>query len=308
MYIQIIFKLSLVLDTEKFSKLLNKAQDKIETSDENEYADRSIASKGIVIIYRDSQYKKKVKLIVNPAQVQDGDEPDPEKLIRKLEKRVSDYFDSKYGLDDFDLTGICLTTDINVGDHWKVTAYLKILQRIGKVKGFSPSKDSRFDDEISFCLDGNSNGIKFKAYELNDNKKIIRFEVCLTTMDVIRSCFNETSTSKLILCMVVRGEDIFMDTFRHIVPVGDYYKKGKAEKLIYERIKDARMRIKMLRLVTLIPVKKSLLLAQKALNARYSKKIREIMNTFEGIKVSPITISKRHDVKKLECLYSYLLN
>jgi hypothetical protein len=305
MYPQIIFKLTLTLDAEKFSKLLIKAQDKTEASDENEYVDCSMASRGITVIYRDSRYKKKVKLIVNQTQVLDGYEPDPEKLIRKLEKRVDDYFGSKYGLNDFNLTGVCLTTDIDVGGHEKVSAYLKVLQRLGKVKGFSPSRDSRLDDEISFCLDGNSNGVKFKAYGLKDNKKILRVEVRLTTMDVIRAYFNETSTSRLIRCMAIRGEDIFMDTFRCIIPVGDYYKKENAERLIRERVKEAKMRFKMIRLLALIPVKKSLLLAQKAMNGR---NIREVMAAFEEIEVSPITISKRHDVKKLESLYSYLTN
>ena len=63
------------------------------------------------------------------------------------------------------------------------------------------------------------------------------------------------------------------------------------------------LRRRMLRLVALIPEKKSLLLAQKALNYR---KIDDVMETFAKINVSPITISKRHDVKHLKCLYSYL--
>ena len=61
----------------------------------------------------------------------------------------------------------------------------------------------------------------------------------------------------------------------------------------------------MLRLITLIPEKKSLLLAQKALNYR---RIDDIMKAFEKINLSPITISKRQDVKYLENLYFYLFN
>jgi hypothetical protein len=59
----------------------------------------------------------------------------------------------------------------------------------------------------------------------------------------------------------------------------------------------------MLRLVDLIPEKKSLLLAQKALNYR---RIDKVMEEFFRIEVTPITISKRHDIKKLDNLYEFM--
>lgn len=64
------------------------------------------------------------------------------------------------------------------------------------------------------------------------------------------------------------------------------------------------MRRKMLRLLTLIPEKKSLHLAQKAMNCR---DVEKVMETFAKINLSPVTLSKRHDVKCLENLYSYIL-
>jgi hypothetical protein len=88
-----------------------------------------------------------------------------------------------------------------------------------------------------------------------------------------------------------------------IIPYGDFYKKDKAEEIIKSRVKDATIGRKMLWLVNLVPKKKSLLLAQKALNYR---RIDKVMEAFFDIKVAPITISKRHDVKKLDNLYEYL--
>ncbi len=61
----------------------------------------------------------------------------------------------------------------------------------------------------------------------------------------------------------------------------------------------------MLRLLVLIPEKKSVHLAQKAMNCR---NIEKVMEAFAKINLSPVTISKRHDVKHLEGLYVYLLN
>lgn len=168
MQINQIFELSMVLDNEKFRKILDKVIRREEGLEENEdgYIDQSLAHKGIIVKYRDTQYKKKIKLIVNPKLVLDRDTPDLDRLIRKLDKRIGEYFGYKYRMDDFDLSGMILSTDINVGNRESVSAYLKVLKRIGKVKGFSQSSYDCFDENDSFCLDGNSNGIEFMTYNL----------------------------------------------------------------------------------------------------------------------------------------------
>ncbi len=116
--------------------------------------------------YRDSQYKKKIKLIVNIGRLLNGCEFDTDKFTRKLNKRIGEYFCFKYKLDDFILSGMRLVTDIDVGSHESVQAYLKVLRRTGRVKGFSPVSYECFEDADSFCLEGNSNGIDFMIYDL----------------------------------------------------------------------------------------------------------------------------------------------
>ncbi|WP_090944442.1 hypothetical protein [Pelosinus propionicus] len=56
--------------------------------------------------------------------------------------------------------------DIDVNNREKVSAYIKVLKRIGKVKGFSPLSYDCLDDDSGFCLEGNSNGIQFLIYDL----------------------------------------------------------------------------------------------------------------------------------------------
>lgn len=116
MYINKIFELSAVLDNDKFQKVLNRAYDKNDYLDENgkEYIDRSLEPKGIVVTYWDSQYKKKVKLSVNSKLLLDCDNPEPDKIARKLEKRIGEYFDHKYQIEDFTLSGMILSKDIDV--------------------------------------------------------------------------------------------------------------------------------------------------------------------------------------------------
>lgn len=327
MYINKIFELSAVLDNDKFQKVLNRAYDKNDYLDENgkEYIDRSLESKGIVVTYRDSQYKKKVKLSVNSKLLLDCDNPEPDKIARKLEKRIGEYFDHKYQIEDFTLSGMILSKDIDVHNQENVLAYLKVLQRIGKVKGFSPSSYDCFDDIDSFCLDGNSNGIDFLLYDLEsyvekrhrearDGRKklkrmlkesegILRAEVRLTKPKAIRDYTDAVEVGGQIVALLEKCQDIFLDIFTRIIPFGDFYKKGKAEEIIWQEIMDNRLKRRMLRLVTLIPEKKSLYLAQKATNCRNMEKV---MKSFAKINISPVTISKRQDVKYLENLYTYI--
>lgn len=54
-----VFKLSMILDYERFHKIFKWACNKAgcQEENENEYIDQSMASKGIVVKYRDSQNK-----------------------------------------------------------------------------------------------------------------------------------------------------------------------------------------------------------------------------------------------------------
>ena len=325
MYIQTELELSLVLSTEKFNRLMEMAADTTEQIGGNKHIDQSLIPKGIVVTYHNKQYKKKVQLKVEPHIALDDEKPEPERLVRKLEKRVYDYFGSRYGLNDFILSGVALTADINVGSHHKVAAYLKVLQRVGKVKGYSPPNGNSLINDLGFCLIGNSNGVEFWLYDLegvlreqlsnteNGRKELkaaidrasgmLRAEVRMTKPKAVRACTEEKNASGQIADLTGRAEEVFLDAFRHIIPPGDYYKKGETVKLIQEKIPKNRERKKMLRLLELIPKKKSLWLAMKAMNDR---NIDEVIEKFAELDVSPVTISKRHDVKHLKSLHSYL--
>ena len=314
----------MILDTDQFQRIFTRRNDYLQELDD-EYLDTSLAAKGITIIYRDSRYKKKIRILVNAGVVVDNTS-DTDKLIRKLDKRISEYFDHRYTLDDLTLSGVTLTLDICVGSREKVSDYLKVLQRIGKVKGFSPVEYECFDDKTSFCLSGNSNDIDFLLYGLeaavmgqlqsadagrkqlqsaNERTKgILRAEVKLTKPKAIREYTDANNVPGQIVEMMKNSTDAFMETFARIVPFGDFYKMDKAAEIVRSEVKDSITRRKMLRLLALIPEKKSLHLAQKEMNCR---EVEKVMEAFTKIHLSPVTISKRHDVKRLENIYSYFL-
>ena len=224
------------------------------------------------------------------------------------------------------LSGLTITGDIDVGSRVNVCNYLKVIRRVGRVKGFSPICYECFDDKASFCLSGNSNDTDFLLYGLEkfvadqlrsadagqkklqtageQTKGILRAEVRLTKQKAIREYTDTTDTSDQIVEMMKNSKEIFIEIFARVVPFGDFYKMDAAVEIVRSEVKDHVMRRKMLRLLALIPEKKSLHLAQKAMNCR---DIEKVMDTFAKLCLSPVTISKRHEVKQLECLYEYIL-
>lgn len=317
-------ELSMILDTDLFQEVFTTKANYLKEID-NEYLDSTLAAKGITVTYRDSRYKKKVRVLVNAGMVVD-DPSDTDKLLRKLNKRISEYFDHKYTLDDFTLSGVTLTVDINVGSRENVSDYLKVIKRIGKVKGFSPVEYECFDGKASFCLSGNSNDTDFLLYDLERvvagqllnadagrkqlqsasklTRGILRAEVRLTKPKAIREYADATDVASQIVELTKASTDAFMDTFARAVPFGDFHKMDTAVEIVRSEVQDSTMRRKMLRLLALIPDKKSLRLAQKAMNVR---DIDKVMDAFTKINLSPVTISKRHEVKHLDNLYSYFL-
>lgn len=322
-----IFELSMSMYNDQFQEILARMFDRADTwhETENGYVDCSLSDDGITVFYRDSKYKKKVRLSINTNLLLD-DVSDTDKLLRKLDKRISKYFDSRLCVDDFTLSGMSVVADIDVETRDNASAYLKVLQRVGKVKGFSPASYDGLNEKTSFCLSGNSNAIDFLFYDLEqsvmnwlqdyglDHQKmkattgnthgILRAEVKLTKPKAVQVYTDATDTTSQITELSKKCQDVFLDTFIRIVPFGDFYKKDKAVEIVWQEVTDSVMRRKMLRLLALIPEKKSLHLAQKAMNCR---DIEKVMDAFSKICLSPVTISKRHDVKHLKCLYAYLL-
>ena len=324
MVINQLMELSMIVDTAPFHRIFNAKTSYLKELDD-EYLDTSLAAKGITVIYRDSRYKKRVRILVNAGMVVDHPS-NTDKLLRKLGKRISEYFDHKYKLDDFTLSGVTLTLDIAIGSRERVFDYLKVLPRVGKVKGFSPVSYNCFDSKASFCLSGNSNAIDFLLYDLEQSltdqlqdsgmghKKIksvsshtqgiLRAEVKLTKPKAVRVYTNAEDTAGQIVELMKDRQQIFLDTFARIVPFGAFYTMTPAVEIVRSEVKDSTMRRKMLRLLTLIPEKRSLHLAQKAANCR---DIDKVMEAFARIDLSPVTIAKRHEVKHLENLYSFFL-
>jgi hypothetical protein len=325
------FELTLDIDSEKFHKIKDKAYKKSkgnhrmykDNKKADVYIDTALKEKGITKIeYHDNLYKKKIIFIINPSRVLGGDdiiqlwqpkENNIKELISKLDKYIDDYFNNKFSLNDFRLSRIDFTVNIDVGDRENVSAYLKILRNIGKVKGFAPKydkNDDKIDHDLSFDLDGISNGVEFTAYDKEAESKrkeakgILRVEVRLIKPKGIRRYTDETVIAKQIKYLSANSQEIFLSIFKHIVPFGDFYKKKEAVTIIEHNVVKKKSKEKMLQLLNLIPKKKSLLLAQKEMNER---KIETIMDMFAKLNVSPVTISKRQEIKHLKNLYDFFV-
>lgn len=339
------FELTLETNTKNFNYLLSRAYkmarcDKHRVGHSTKHTsydvrvDDALASEGIMIEYHAHDYRKSIKLRVNPSEVLGGSDlklwkpstPNIEALIEKLNEHIDDYFESDYTLDDLILSRVEFTVNLAVGKE-NVSAYIRLMHKIGKVKGFS-AKYSILDyaagyikKENSFDLEGKTNGIAFTIYDkeadLKDKGKkekakkaegILRAEVRLKKRKAVLEALREfddpdtLTTEEQITLVSKKCKQIFGATFVAIVPFGDYYKLKDAEQIVGTANLSAKRKDKMLRLLKLVPEKKSLYLAFKALNVRNRD---NILVWFAELNVSPITISKREDLKYLKNLYYY---
>lgn len=335
------FEITLIMVDGKFKKLLSKAY---EMSADNhrlvkkkeEYKDHIFDKKGVKIrlskFWANGKMYGKVCFIVNPSKLLGGDDLnlwEPNKsnnseLIKRLENCIDKYFESKVKLDDFVLSRVDFTVNIQVGSKKAVAAYIEILRKLGKIKGFSDTYDKSkydwYDGKLSFDLTSKSDDTQFTAYDKQgamikkggdqDAKRveaangILRIEVKLTKPKIIKKFTKETETKKQIKDLSKQCKKIFFETFKMIVPFGDFYTKKKSIELINENIGKKKHREKMIELLELIPTKKSLYLAKKEINDR---NVDKTIDLFASINLSPLTISKRSGVKHLQSLYDYLL-
>lgn len=299
----IIFELSIHLDSRIFSEIFRHVSDELKqmSDSDDEFIDTSKISKGMLVRYRDSAYKKKITLIIDAIKMIGQSEMDSEKLKRKLSERIAKYFDQRFTIEDFILSRVAIITDIDVGGRDVVTSYIGVLKRIRQVKGYSPTYYNMIPDSIGLCLKGNSNGVEFMIYDLErclseisansvEYRGTLRAEVHITKQKAIAHLTGSSNTALQLSRMVENASGVFLKVFSRIVPCGDYYKKNQACELVRQKVKDKRLSRLMLKLIDLIPEKKSLLLAQKALNSR---KVYDVMEGFAKIGVSPVTISKR---------------
>lgn len=317
MCINRVFELSLVLDSDVFDEIFSRcyvADDYLE-EDDSEYVDRSLESKGITIYYRASQYKKKIRMVIDA---------DTDKLVSKLGKYIERYFQSEFSLESFTLSGFILSTAIDVKSRENVAAYLKVIRRIGRVKGFEPADFDEINEKHSFCLRGKSNGVEFLLYDLEhvvadrlmfagekreDSKStasrykgILQTEVRLAKPKAIRKYTCAYSVADQIAELSDQCQTILMENFARVIPYGDFYKKDEATEIIRREVKHEVVRRRMLRLLALIPEKKSLHLAQRAMTYRHPD---ELLVEFAKINLSPINISVRQDTKHLKNIYDY---
>jgi hypothetical protein len=304
-------------------------------SDSRIYLDDCLIDDGLGFELHDKR-KKKVRLLVNPSmlighksttELWQPDEKSTSKLISKLERRVDDYFDSNFELKDFKLSKICFTADVHLPDSKTAESYIRVLHKIGMVKNFLRvqygKKGCGASKDHAFVLMGKSNGIVFAAYTsksrsshfggepiwkpliLDQNRNSLRFDVLLKTQKAIRAFTYYDYAQDRITDLADTIDKPFKTVFQSIIPYGEFHKLPAAIKIVEKEIENKSLKAKMIKLMTLIKEKKSLLMAQREM---FDRNIESIMNEFRKIDLSPVTISKRQEESQLGCLYKLMSN
>ena len=327
MKINTILELSIILESEKFWSVVERSyrgDDVFEEAD-GDCVDRCLEDKGLLVMYRNRQYKKSIKVIARTKMIADGEPQNIEKLLRKLRKRISLYFGPDLCLEDFVVSEVSLSTDIDVRDRANVQGYLKVLKKMGRIKGFSVVDHDGVDDNSYYRLKGNSRAVDCVFFDLErimeqhikntdldkcyanellrECRGILRAEVRLKKTREILAYTNEVDTADQIAALIENDSKIFMDVFARIVPFGAFLKQDKALEMIRKEVHDSALRRRMARLLVLVSQKKSLRLAQKEMNCR---NVDVVMQAFAQINLAPVSLSKRLTVKQLTNLYEML--
>lgn len=305
------------------------------TKNEHVKVDEALGSKGITVEYHEYEYRRMIKVIANPSKVLGGSDlklwkPDIrniEEFLDLLNEHLEDYFYSNYELNDFLLTRIDFTSNFKVGKSL-VPEYISAIHKLGKVKKFRPKFDKTFYSshpdfkETSFDLVGKTNHIEFTIYDKSSDYKnrdkqelakkakgILRAEIRLSKRPAIEDALKEyisytnLTTEEEFTLLACKSHLIFLKWFTYIIPYGNFHTLKKAETIVETSDFSKPKKKKMLRLLRLIPEKKSLYLAAKELNAR---NIDEITQCFQKLELSPITISKHKKISSLPNLYDYI--
>ena len=293
------------------------------------------AKYGIMIEYHDHDFKKSVNFRVNPSELLGGTDLKLWKptnknigiLTEKLNDFIYDYFEDDYTLDDFTLSRVEFTANLNVGTQ-NVSSYIHLMHKIGTPKGFSPkytSKDYKkrgISKENSFDLENKRTHIEFSMYDkaadlLGKNKfskatdasGILRAEVRLKKRKAVLEKLSELcdhdslTTEEELQVLAVNSSNIFCEFFASIVPCGVHYQFKVAKEKILNSDLSSKKKEKMTKLIDLIPKKKSLYSSFKEFDYRDKEKM---LNWFAKIDVSPLILSKRAPHKPLDNIYSCL--
>lgn len=191
-----------------------------------------------------------------------------EKLVQKLEKLISKYFDHEYFLNDFTVLGMILGTNIDLESQYNLREYLHVLRRLGKVKGYTPCGCEYLEDVGGFFLAGNSNATDFFAYDLvqamstqlecvgarklnlktveREAEGILRVEVHLKKPKAIRLYTNGYTIDDQLAELFENRQAIFKAVFASVVPCGAYYQKSGATEIIRREVKDDALKRRML--------------------------------------------------------------
>jgi len=296
------------------------------------FSDGRYSNSGVVIEYINRK-KKKIRITINPSLLMQHDDSDglwePSKenslsFINKLKDLLDKRFDNEFELDDFSLNELTLTMDVDLEDRDLVKSYIRTLNNMKNVKNYTWLRGIKAYREeykhLGFILQGNSNGVTFAGHSkalglshfenekacdcirLRHHKNVLRFDIVLEKVAVRRNTKHSKPTAQIIE-LAKNREKIFVDIFYHIIPMGDYLKLTDAVKVVERRVSDIRLQRKMINYMKLIPTTKSVLSAQQSLGER---KIEKIKKEFAMLGLSPITITKRQDVKHLRCLYKII--
>lgn len=296
-----IYELSVMPKPDTFYELLEHASDVHALPDaDGEYIDTSSIEKGMAVRYCDGRIKKIGTLFNVPYST---DEPaDPQETLQSMEKRIRKYVSKEFRLGDFQLSRLIIATDLKLDKENRAEDYMAVLRRVGNVKGYTLHSERKSGKCACHHWQGNSNNTNV-ILRCPKEHTHLNLAVQMLKSSAVRAYTQESEAPAQIIKSLTSLEGSLVTLLSNVIPFGRFLKKADAIEQIRSQIPDDTLRRKMIRILEMIPEKKSLKKTMKVSGYRNPK---DILLSFAHIDLSPVTISKRMSVRKLENLYMYL--
>lgn len=322
----------------EFNKLLShlyamsRGRFSIFQSEDNVWHAEMFKGKGIRVVLKKTKLGGYLKFIISLNDLLGTDDKlsliEPQHIqeaLNSADAMLTGEFGEDFAINNLELSRVDYRINVNVGSSENVRAYINLLYRCDKRKGYKviglecPDFDStkgytaRNDiagTEISFY--DKQKQLEQRKYEESERASgILRIELRLTKIKAVKEhtkgCIN--NHERIIYCIGNSRREI-LGVVRQLIPDGDYYTMKKAREILEKSVKSQKLQDRMIEMLKLTKRLGSIRLAKKELRNIDSKIKHEyfnmMMEEFENIGVNPVVLDKKSVVSTLPGLFTFL--
>lgn len=288
--------------------------------------------KGIRVVIKKTKLGGYLKFIISLNDLLGTDDKlsliDPhhiQEALNSADTMLTGEFGEGFSINDMELSRVDYCINVNVGSSENVRAYINLLYRCDKRKGYKVIglECPDFDSTKGYTARNDIAGTEISFYDkqkqleqrqYDDSERasgILRIELRLTKSKAVKErtegCIN--NHERIAYCIGNSRREI-LGVVRQLIPDGDYYTMKEARAIVRKSVKSQKLRERMLEMLKLTKKLGSIRLAKKEIRDKDPKIKHEyfnmMMEEFENIGVNPVVLDKKSGVSTLPNLFTFL--